>query len=201
MLRTQISKERAGLGFREAAISAFAFLVKDFAFSCVQQQVTYVRYESNLVCVNVYHGRASFELNVEIGERVVGGDIRENPFTIGEILHFVNPEEAENYRPYQVSTTESVPKFVNELARLVKEYAMSALMGDHDFFQRVSEIRHQRSEELLRGWELTRVRGEVETAWNEKDLKRVIELYDPVKEYLSPSEIKKLEYAKKRSLS
>jgi hypothetical protein len=69
MLRAQTGRERAGLGFREAAISAFAFLVEDFAFSCVQQQVTFIRYESNLVFVNVYHGRASFELNVEIGER------------------------------------------------------------------------------------------------------------------------------------
>jgi hypothetical protein len=80
----------------------------------------------------------------------------------------------------------------------VKEYVKPALTGDHDFFQRVAEIRYKRSEDLLRTWELTRVRQEVETAWNEKDLKRVTELYAPLKNYLTPAEIKKLEYAKKR---
>jgi hypothetical protein len=113
----------------------------------------------------------------------------------------VNPEEAEKYRPYQVTTAESVQKFVNELAHPVKEYAMPGLVGDHDFFQRLNEIRHQRSDDLLRTWELTRVRQEVETAWSEKDLKRVVELYEPLKNYLTPAEIKKLEYAKKRTLS
>jgi hypothetical protein len=198
MQGAQSGKERGSLGFPEAVISAFAFLTKDFSFSCVQQDVTYVRYESSAVFVNVYHGRASFELNVEIGERVIGRSVPENSFAIGEILYLVSPQVAENYRPYQVTTAESVQKFVNELANLVKENAIPALQGDHDFFQRVGEIQLQRSDNLLRTWELNSVRKDVEVAWRERNFKRVIELYDPVKEHLTPAEVKKMEYARKK---
>jgi hypothetical protein len=198
MLRAQPGSERASLGFREAVTSEFDFLVKNFSFTCVKQDVTYVRYESSDVFVNVYHGRASFELNVEIGERAGGRDIPETRFTIGDILYLFSPQVAENYHPYQVTTLESVKKFVGELARLVEQYATPALRGDHNCFQRVAEIQLQRSNNLLQTWELNRVRREVETAWREKDFKRVVEIYDPVKEHLTPAEVKKLEYARKK---
>ena len=133
MVTTEPSKERASLGFADAVASAFEFLIKDLSFVCVKREVTFVRYESNTVFVNVYHGRASFELNVKIGKREIGSAAQEHSFTIGEILHVANSQEAENYRPYQVTTAESVKKFVDELARLVKEYAIPALCGDQDF--------------------------------------------------------------------
>jgi hypothetical protein len=197
MQKVQVGKERDSLGFPQAVISAFVFLVKDFSFSCIRCEATYVRYESSAVFINVYHGRASFELNVEIGERAVS-DVREHSFTIGEILYMANPQVAENYHPYQATTAESVKKFVDELARLVKEYATPALQGDRLFFQRVSEIQLQRSDNLLRTWELNRMRKDVEAAWHQKDFKRVLELYEPLKAYLTPAELKKLEYARKR---
>ena len=200
MLKTAISKSRAGLGFPDAVLSSFKFLVEDFGFSCVTHDVTYVRYESRDIFVNVYHGRASFELNVEIGEQV-SREFPENPFTLGEILNSLNPQEAENYQPYQVRTAESVKKFVAEMARLVKEYAPPALMGNHDFFQQISETRQQRSDELLRSWDLNRARRDVEKSWQKKDFKHIVEVYEPVKEYLTPAETKKLEYAKKMCVS
>src|SRR5215467_14672952 len=102
----QPEEGRANLGFPAAVMSAFAFLTKDFSFRCVKRDVTFVRFESDAVFVNIYHGRASYELNVEIGESVIGKQLPESPFTIGEILHTVIPTEALNYRPYQVTTRE-----------------------------------------------------------------------------------------------
>ena len=66
MLNKEPSPERAKLGFREAVLSSFKFL-NDVGFRPVEQEMTLVRYESPEVFVNVYHGRASFELGVEIG--------------------------------------------------------------------------------------------------------------------------------------
>jgi hypothetical protein len=190
---------RASLGFPEAVKSSFKFLVDDFSFRCVREDATFVRFESNVVFVNVYHGRISFELNVEIGELAEG--LPENPFTIGEILHLVNAKEAANYRPFQVHTFDSVKKFVSEIARLTKEYASPPLSGDHMFFHRLSELRTQRSNEYLKGIRLNRTRTDVEAAWHQKNYPRVIELYDSMHEDLTPAEAKRLAYAKKKSLS
>lgn len=201
MLKTDTSGNRASLGFSEATISAFNFLVEDFAFTCVRKDVTIARFESNSTFVNVYHGRVSFELNVEIGELTIGGVLPENPFTIEEILHLVNPKEAVNYRPFQVHTVESVKKFVSDLANLVKQYATPALIGDHGFFRRLSELRTQRSNEYLNSVRLNRTRTEVETEWHRKNYPRVMELYDSMLEDLTPAEAKRLAYAKKKCLS
>jgi hypothetical protein len=192
---------RASLGFAEAVTSTFNFLLEDFSFRCVRKDVTIVRFESNSVFLNVYHGRISFELNVEIGELTAGGELPENPFTIGEILHLVNPKEAITYHPYQVHTADSVKRFVAELAQLVKEYAVPALIGDHDFFRRVADVQAKRSNAYMKELRLNRTRTEVETAWHQKNYPRVIELYDSMHEDLTPAEAKRLAYAKKKCLS
>jgi hypothetical protein len=195
------SGSRASLGFAEAVTYAFKFLVEDFAFRCVRKDVTIVKFESDFVFVNVYHGRISFELNVEIGERTVGGVLPENPFTIEDILHLVNPKEATNYRPYQVHTFDSVRKFVSELSRLTKEYAIPALKGDRHFFERLNDSRTQRSNAYMKELRLNRTRTEVETAWHQKNYPRVVELYDSMMDDLTPAETKRLAYAKKKCLS
>src|SRR5690242_2807854 len=198
MTNTREENGRANLRFSEAVRLAFRFLIEDFFFSLIKEDVTYVRYESQTVFVNVYHGRASYELNVEIGERVIGERRPENPFTIGEILQVINPQQYADYRPYQATTSESVEKFVYELAHLVRKYAKPALLGEQEFFQQVHERRHQNSNKLLLTWELNRVRRDVEIAWREKNYRRVVEIYNPLKEHLTPAEAKKLEYAKKK---
>jgi hypothetical protein len=200
-MKTETIGNRASLGFGEAVVSAFKFLVEDYSFRCVRKDVTIVRFESDSVFVNVYHGRISFELNVEIGELAIVEGRPENPFTIGEILHLVNPKEATNYRPFQVHTAESVKKFVGELARLVKEHAVPALVGDHDFFQRVSEVQAKRSDAYLKELRLNRTRTQVEAAWHQKDYPRVAEFYDSMMDDLTPAEAKRLAYAKKKCLS
>ena len=113
----------------------------------------------------------------------------------------MNAKEATNYHPYQVHTAASVERFVLELAKLVKEFAIPALSGDNVFFQQLSELRTHRSDEYLKGMRLNRTRTEVETAWHQKNYPRVIELYDSMHDDLSPAEAKRLAYAKKNSLS
>jgi hypothetical protein len=200
-MKMEASENRASLGFVEAVMSNFKFLLEDFPFRCVKKDVTIVRFESNSVFVNVYYGRKSFELNVEIGELVSVSGHPEVSYTIGEILHLVCPKKAENYHPYQVHTVETVKKFVAELAKLVKEYALPALTGNHDFFQQVGEVQEKRSDTYLKELRLNRTRTEVETAWHQKNYPRVIELYDSMREDLTPAEAKRLAYAKKNSLS
>ncbi|MGH8590336.1 MAG: hypothetical protein ACREXX_13715, partial [Gammaproteobacteria bacterium] len=59
---------RAELRFVEEAQTAFHFLVEELGFRLVKcEPPTFVRYESNKLFVNVYHGRLSYEIDVEIG--------------------------------------------------------------------------------------------------------------------------------------
>ena len=59
MFRTDPGKDRWQLGFKDAVLSSFKLLRK-YGLKPVEEDVTLVRYESDAVFVNVYHGRGSF---------------------------------------------------------------------------------------------------------------------------------------------
>ena len=59
--------DRWKLGFKEAVLASFPHSFVPAVFKAVTEDVTLVRYESESAFVNVYHGRGSFEVGVEIG--------------------------------------------------------------------------------------------------------------------------------------
>lgn len=92
MLEVDPSPERGKLGFRESALASFRFLV-DLGFRPVEEELTLVRYESPTVFVNIYHGRASFELGVEIGVL----DEPSEKVTLYDVLAWAGALEAEGF--------------------------------------------------------------------------------------------------------
>jgi len=61
--------DRRSLGFVDAVRSAFGFLVADLGFDVADTDVTRVRYESDRMFVHVYHGRRSYAIGIEVGNR------------------------------------------------------------------------------------------------------------------------------------
>src|SRR5438128_6558460 len=106
MLKMEPGPERAKLGFQEAVLSSFTFL-SEFGLRSVEQKVTFLRYESRHVFVNVYHGRASYELGVEVG-RLKEPERKLHIFTI---VHWAGAAKAEGFGQhvmFQVGTREGV---------------------------------------------------------------------------------------------
>ena len=54
-------------GYTNSALARFAYLVTDYGFHVATTDATIVRFVSPKVFVNVYHGRMSLELGVEVG--------------------------------------------------------------------------------------------------------------------------------------
>ena len=93
MFRTEPGKDREQLGFKDAVLSNFEFL-HTYGLKPVKQEVTFVRYESDAVFTNVYHGGASFEIGVEIGRLD-----RPEKYGLGYLVSFAGKEawEAEGF--------------------------------------------------------------------------------------------------------
>lgn len=53
----EAGKDRWQLGFKDAVLFGFGFL-STYGLRTVEEDATFVRYESDSVFVNVYHGRA-----------------------------------------------------------------------------------------------------------------------------------------------
>jgi hypothetical protein len=187
--------EREQLGFREAVLPSFAFL-NSHGFKPVQEQVTFVRFESGAVFVNVYHGRASFELGVEMGQLDnPGGKI-----SLNDVIAWCGAGEAEDFGQhvvFQVSDREAVQEFVPKLARLLQKYADPFLKGDAAAYESVAEARSRTAAEYRKKMELDRIRTKAEAAWHQKDYQRVVELYGSKRDDLSNVETSRLAYAEK----
>jgi hypothetical protein len=193
MLHIDPSPERARLTFKDAALSSFRFLC-DLAFRPVQEEDTFVRYESSLVFVNVYHGRASFELGVEIGRLAEAGE----KLTLYDMVARTGAEEAEGFGQhvmFQVSTREGVQELVPKLAGLVQKYGPQFLNADANAYREALEARSRAAAEYEKQVPLRNLRGKVETAWQAKDFARVIELSQAMRDDLTEVEAKRLAYA------
>jgi hypothetical protein len=196
MLNKEPSPERSKLGFKEAVLSSFKFL-DQAGLRPVEQEMTFVRYESPEVFVNVYHGRASFELGVEIGR------LKEpnNKLTLYDIIAWAGAEKGEGlgqHVTFQVSSREGVQEFVPKLATLVKRHAPPFLRGDAAAFDSAFEIQSERWKDEVKQGNLATTRSKAEAAWHAKDYAQVIELYGPVRDDLTEVEAKKLGYAEQQ---
>lgn len=196
MLNKEPGPERAQLGFKDAVLANFKFL-SDLGLRPVDEKVTLVRYESAGVFVNVYHGRASFELGVEIGRLKES----EGRLSIFDVVRWAGAEKAEGlgqHVMFQVSSREGVQEFVPKLAALVEKYAIPFLQGNKDLYRAALESRAKRYADEVKEGNLRVVRSRADVAWQAKDYAQVVELYGPIREDLNEVEVKKLAYAEQQ---
>lgn len=199
MLNLQPGPERAKLGFKEAVLSSFKFLT-EVGLHLVDEKVTFVRYESSEVFINIYHGRASYEMNVEVGR------LRDPKryVTLATILDWAGAYKSEGFGQhvmFQVGTREGVQEFVPRLAALVKKYAASLLRNDEADWTTVLQLQSLKWRDYIKTVNLRQLREKAEAAWHAKDYVRVVELYEPVRQDLTQVEAKKLAYAQHQVLT
>jgi len=197
MLTNEPGKDRWQLGFKEAVLSEFKFLTA-YGLKPVQQDVTLVRYESEDVFLNVYHGRSSFEIGVEIGRLD-----RSEKYGLDYIVSWAGKQawEGEGFdrgTMFQVSTREGVQNIVSRVAQLVKNYGDAFLSGRPAFYDDLQKFNDQASVAFEREQMLTRIRKDAEAAWAAKEFSRVAELLEPIRGDLSDVESKRLAYADKQ---
>lgn len=198
MFRTDPGPTRAELGFAEAALSAFSFLSSQYDFHLVKVEPTFVRYESPILFVNIYHGRGSFELGFEIGLLEKDSAQKESAFSLGDVLDLLEIREETGYTFLQASTVERVKTLVPTLATLVQNYADPVLRSEAGVFDRLTYLQSKKSDELLKEWSLREVREKAAKAWQERNYSELASLYESISEDLTAAESKKLEYAKKQ---
>jgi hypothetical protein len=191
--RTTVT-DRTELRFAEAVEEAFDFL-REHEFTPVQSDPTFVRFESKSTYVNVYHGRLSFEIGLEIG--LQGDRSKEASHSMSEIIRLVEPEKLAEYRDYAACTVTDVAEGVRRLAALFRRYIDAGILDDGGFFERLRRSHTAAVDNYWREMDLARVRRELDAAWHAKNYAKVIEVLEPLREHLSSTELRKLEYAKK----
>jgi len=204
MPTTMPGPDRSRLGFAAAVERSFGFLEREFGFRLADAQSTFVRYESELSFVNVFHGRGSYELGVEIGHWVDIEDGRvEEKFSLGDVIALDHDLSMVGYRSFATMEKDPLASFVAQLAEWTQRFTPRVLEGDASTFDRLRAQGARRSQEMQEGWRATRLRTAADEAWHRQDWGRVVDAYgEMVSELrtveLKPSELRRLRYAQEQ---
>ena len=188
---------RAELRFVEEAQTAFHFLVQELGFRLVKcEPPTFVRYESNELFLNVYHGRLSYEIDVEIG-RIL--DPYQRRYWIADVLGAILSWEDKSRTYFQASNQKALRGCIQVIADLVATHDLPMLAGDLGVLDRVAAYASEKNAAYTRQLVEQPVRDAAHKAWRAKDYVRVRELYGSIRDSLTPVERKRLEYAEKHA--
>jgi hypothetical protein len=194
---TTAGERRAALGFAAAVRAAFGFL-EAMGFAVVDEQATFVRYEADDRFVNVFHGRSSYELGVEIGRRVRRHGISvEARYPLSYVMALDHPDEA-GFRTFATSRPDRLPAFVGQLATLTRQFGHDALCGRPDVFGRLAALAKRRSDALQQSWRAADLRRAADAAWRARDWGRVVEAYAEMAAELDTVEMKASEHGRLR---
>ena len=193
--------DRSQLGFADAVRESFSFLVRDLGYSLARSEVTFVRYESGKLFLNVFHGRSSFALGVEIGrQQVIRNALSEQKYAL-ETFMGISRDQG-NLQGYWTRDAEQLRRFVAHLASLTRRYAWGALKGDEAAFEAARAFNSDWSRRYLEGIEASRLRASGDDAWHARDWPRVIDVYERLLQLKTAdargSEIGRLRYARKK---
>lgn len=183
--------------FADLVARHFDSVTKEHGLLRLSADQGHVRYENETVSVSVkYDGARSFELRVEIGQKIPGGADR--LLSLGEILRLKNVVAATAIDDRTARNTGQLSEGLRLLAEFVQNYAVDFLSGDGAAFDRVAEQRALESSAYALGANLRSARAKAQSAWEQKNYSAVVAALAPVRFHLSPAETKRLEFSAKR---
>jgi hypothetical protein len=196
-------RQRESLGFEVLAISAFSYLVEDFGFTLNERGTSWLRYDRGELFVEIYHGRLSYEVDVELGLGSFVPPERAAPpkFMVQSFLPLLaNPVEA-RFLPVATSP-KAVERFVAELAMVTRPVVAFVIEDPESAFARIWA---EAVVAAASSWEKSaalRLRETANAAWQTGELATVVKCYEAfaveaLSQPLFPSESARLAYARK----
>jgi len=195
-MNAETQMDRAGLRFAELTQRHFAFIEAQ-GFQRVRGEPTFVRFESPALFLNIYHGRSSFEIGAELG-RLGNENDEKQPYPMSALLGAAGVPTAKEYRDYATHTPDGVDEGLAKLAKLFRDH-VSQNLHNADLFRVLKEQRRAWAEDFAQEVNLRQTRRKLDSAWHAKDYAKVVELLNPWRDALTPTELHKLEYAEKHA--
>jgi len=197
---TDFSEDRFII-YEKLVKSHFAFLIEDYGFklSDIERGNNYIglKYLSEIVFVNLYYGSPSFELDFYIGRVGTEDKVDKDGFTSGDLLFFCDDTRWSDYRLYSAHSYENLRNCLPKLADLLKVCGAYCLRGESSCYEKILFEKKRKINQWCNEQELKQAKKAASEAWENKDYTKFIEAFEPVVKSLSPSDSKKLEYARK----
>jgi len=163
-----------------------------YGFAKEEEAPTLARYRHGNVTLNVYCGRQSFEIGLEL---LYQG----HSFSLGEIIRLSDPAAAAAYRNPVAFAFKGLEPAIAGVAERLRRYGVPALRAEPAFFAalRSQQLAWSKAYELEVLIEQTRPKAEA--AFREGRYQDAARLYEKIEDSLNQVEQKKLEMSRKRS--
>ena len=142
--------------------------------------------------INIFFGRTSSEVGFEVQH---GQDV----YSLGEIIGISDEEAGNAYRRYVAVSPEGLLEALSHLAKLVKRYFVSGIQREFEFFSSLRRRRKRLAAAYAMDVMSRQLRPQAADAFRKGQYGSAAKLYDQIKSTLSAAELKKLEYATKKS--
>ena len=183
---------RRFLRFRETVLKHFSFL-ESRGLRASETSETYVRFAGEVADIEVFHGRQSFEL----GANVIRGGLKYS-LTEFQMLRSSTNEDA-NFLVFAATDAHGVETGVGLLASALKDCIDAILLDSPDMYVELQSRREANRKKLAMDTLVSQTRPKADEAFRRGDYSRAAELYEVIREQLSPSEMRRLEIAKSRT--
>ena len=186
---------RRDFEFAALATDSFAFL-PDSGLALVEVDESRVRFASAQRFLNVYHGRDSYEVGVEVGRWIeVDDQVVEQLFPLVYLLA-VQSGETELDRIRSATDRGQLERELVRLASLLKGNVATLLAEDNQIFDRMAELNALLSQRYTEGIRATRLRERAEEAWSRKDFATVALSYAEMEQELPTAPLRASERAR-----
>jgi hypothetical protein len=193
-----ISPSRVALRFVQQAQAAFEFVTRaPFGLRLEEADTLRVRYEGNGIVLVIDHDRLSYEVDVAITRSSLSTEMS-NAYSMLDLLRVSDAQTAKRYRCPAGSTPESVHVTLSRLADVLRVSGRSALLNVDGHFEKVSRARDEATVRFGREEVRRQARSHAEKAWDRREWLRVARALGSIEADLSPAELKKLRYARRR---
>jgi hypothetical protein len=191
---TTISREQ--LNFLNEAKIAFKFL-ENYNYKIVKEDITFLRYEVNFVFINIFHGRISYEIGIEIGchKNVENETI----YPIEYLIGMLDEIAAKRYFRPSGNTKETIRNCLNTQAQLLKNYGDRVFHGDTTIWDELETYKNKKINEYWKKMKINDFREKANSAFREKRYNDFIKLFSTYEIQLTELERKKLEFARSRA--
>ena len=187
--------DRAELGFASSAATAFGFLQREFGFRLVESTPTRVRFETDRLFLNVYHGRQSYEIGVEVG---VAGDPTVYRYGLPDVLGALAEKDPTRQTYFQASSPDAIRSSLATIADLVAR-VYPPVFVDRTALQRIDDYTRAENTAYTRQVVQQPVRDAADAAWRADDYATAARLYESISDGLTAVERRRLDYARRHA--
>jgi len=191
------SGRRESLGFTEAVAQYIAPLLIAKGFTCAEQTVYSVKFQSPDVALAVFHDPVSYEIDLVYALQASPSE----RYDLRNMLDMVLGPDQQQQVYFQASERDRVVASIKTIADYLRKYGEKVLMGHPTTYQRIGEAARRRNEAYTRQVVQWPIRQAAEDAWQKHDYAKVRDLYEPIEDDLTPVEQKRLNYARSHSPS